>query len=174
MYEASVPRKDPEQRKAYQRAYIKRTAERHRENSRKAMRRWRVKHPDIRLARDRSYRSRNPDKKKAWDARYRDKHPEIYLAISRRRRGRELGAIGSFTAAEWQVLVVRSLGRCAYCGVRAKLQADHRIPLCRGGTNNIMNITPACGPCNRRKHGRTEQEFRARIAPEKKGEPPYN
>ena len=174
VYQASMPLKDPNARRAYQRDYIRRTAEKHRENSREAMRRWRANHPDVRLARDRSYRARNPEKKKVWDARYRAAHPDIYLAISRRRRGRAAGAAGSFTAAEWKALVVRSGGRCGYCGITAKLEADHRVPLCRGGANGISNIIPACGPCNRRKHDRTDAEFRALLAAEKKSRPLYN
>jgi len=46
---------------------------------------------------------------------------------------------------------------------------DHRIPLSRGGRHEIENITPACKPCNSRKHTRTEEEFRAFLRREREG-----
>jgi len=46
---------------------------------------------------------------------------------------------------------------------------DHRIPLSRGGRHEIENITPACKPCNSRKHTRTEEEFRALLRREREG-----
>ncbi|MEK6226560.1 MAG: HNH endonuclease signature motif containing protein [Chloroflexota bacterium] len=69
--------------------------------------------------------------------------------------------------AEWRALVELCDGCCAYCGERAPLEIDHRVPLARGGTDSIDNILPACGPCNRRKHAMSEEEFRARLAAEK-------
>jgi 5-methylcytosine-specific restriction endonuclease McrA len=31
------------------------------------------------------------------------------------------------------------------------LEADHVVPLTRGGTDDIGNIQPLCGSCNRKK-----------------------
>jgi hypothetical protein len=59
-------------------------------------------------------------------------------------------------------------GRCAYCGSNDRIEADHRTPLCRGGLNEISNILPACRHCNRRKHRRTEEEFRALLQSERR------
>ncbi|MFI7281708.1 HNH endonuclease [Micromonospora chersina] len=36
---------------------------------------------------------------------------------------------------------------CALCR-RAATTADHVVPLSRGGTNDLSNLRPACGPCN--------------------------
>ena len=55
---------------------------------------------------------------------------------------------------------------CAYDSAPGPLHADHRLPLARGGTNEISNILPACARCNLRKHLMTEAEFRARLAAE--------
>lgn len=41
-----------------------------------------------------------------------------------------------------------------------------RGPLCRGGTNYIDNIRPACPPCDLHKHKLTEEEYRGRRAEE--------
>jgi len=58
-------------------------------------------------------------------------------------------------------------GHCANCGSSERIEADHRIPLYRGGSNEISNILPACRPCNRRKHRKTEEEFRALLQAER-------
>ena len=162
-----MPYTDPEKRRAYQRDYIKRTWLQHLEDSKEAMRRWRANNPEVRLARDRAYKERHKDQVNAGYKRYRQKHPDIRLAISRRRRAREMGAAGDFTGSEWLELVQRHQGCCAYCGIEAPLQADHRVPLSRGGTHDIWNILPACGPCNRRKAATSEVEFRERLANER-------
>ena len=158
-----MPRKDPEERRHYQREYIKRTAERHREQSKEAMRRWRANNPEARLARDRAYRELHKDQVNAGYKRYRARHPEARRAISQRRRARELGATGNYTVVEWIALVHTYRQRCAYCGAQGPLQADHRVPLARGGTHDISNILPACGSCNVRKSAMSEEAFRARM-----------
>jgi 5-methylcytosine-specific restriction endonuclease McrA len=127
------------------------------------MARWRLNRPDARLIRDRAYRLRHPDQQNAYQRRWIRDHPEVRRAKNQLRRAREVGAGGRFTAAEWQSLVARSESQCAYCGAVAPLEADHRIPLSRGGSNSIDNILPACGPCNRKKRNLTEAEFRRLI-----------
>jgi 5-methylcytosine-specific restriction endonuclease McrA len=101
----------------------------------------------------REWRRRNPDKARA------------YLRASFHKRRASVGS-DSFTAAEWLALKRRYEGCCAYCGLRALLTVDHRIPLSRGGKNLISNILPACRTCNSRKHNRTEDEYRALLRAE--------
>ena len=60
------------------------------------------------------------------------------------------------------MLLERYGHKCAYCGATGNLEADHRIPICRGGSNCIENILPACRRCNRTKFVMTEREFRER------------
>ena len=158
-----MPRKDPEERRAYQREYIKRTAERHRQQSREAMRRWRAKNPAARLARDRAYKLRHLAQVRAGQRRHAEKYPEQRRAISLRRRAREMRATGNFTLGEWLQLLTDYGHRCAYCGSTGPLHADHRVPLCRGGSHYITNILPACRSCNLRKGAMSESEFRQRL-----------
>jgi len=55
--------------------------------------------------------------------------------------------------------------RCYYCGAKGlKLQIEHRVPLARGGANDLDNIIPACAPCNLRKGTLTDEEFFTLIA----------
>jgi 5-methylcytosine-specific restriction endonuclease McrA len=162
-----MPYKDPERQRAYAREWIKRNAQKARE----AMRRWRIAHPDEHNAKNRLYYARNRDTRLAHTTAYHREHPEVGRAKSQNYRARKLAALGSFTAAEWLALVEQYGGRCAYCGEHGPLQADHRIPLSRGGSNTIDNILPACRVCNTRKHKLTEAEFRARLESERGHDP---
>src|SRR5687767_3459002 len=80
---------------------------------------------------------------------------------------RAAGTGSHFTFAEWGTLLAAHEGHCAYCGSTERIEADHRIPLDRGGSNEIGNILPACRHCNRRKHRRTEEEFRSLLQAER-------
>lgn len=71
-------------------------------------------------------------------------------AMRVRRRGREHGAMGTYTWTE-VVKVYLRLGRCcAYCEqpIDGQPDPDHVVPLSRGGSNSITNILPSCRPCN--------------------------
>lgn len=133
------------------------------EKTREAMRLWRKAHPAEHSAESRKFYARHKERIDARTLAYRRAHPDVKRAAEHRRRARELGAGGSFTAAEWRDLVRRWGGRCAYCGAPGASEADHRIPLARGGSNSIDNILPACRRCNARKHTMTENEFLIRI-----------
>lgn len=64
---------------------------------------------------------------------------------------------------DWQRMVNRYGGRCAYCGFRPRwtpLHMDHVIPLKRGGRHSIGNVLPACGSCNVRKNARLLADWR--------------
>jgi len=138
------------------------------EKAREAMRRWRLRHPELNRERNREYHralyARDPEAQKGRIAAYYAEHPEALRAKHHRHRSRQRGADGHFTAREWLDLVQRYGGVCGYCGGPGPLQADHRVPLTRGGTNFIENIIPACAKCNQRKHAETEAEFRERLA----------
>lgn len=44
--------------------------------------------------------------------------------------------------------------RCTYCGVPgtdAELETDHIIPVSKGGSHHISNLTTACRACNQKK-----------------------
>ena len=134
------------------------------ERAREAMRRWRQRHPSKHAAEVRLFYSRHRDALRMAFAAYRKANPDVYRAALHRRRARLAGAAGSYAVAEWLALVAAFEGRCAYCGRSMPLTVDHRVPIARGGTNDIGNILPACGPCNLRKHTLTEAEFRVRLA----------
>lgn len=51
---------------------------------------------------------------------------------------------------------------CQYCGVHGvKLECDHVIPVCKGGSSFAENLATACYACNRSKGGKTVEEWRS-------------
>lgn len=94
------------------------------------------------------YRKRNRD--------YRKSNSEKFVQYERNRRALQSGAEGSFTAKEFSNLCYMFNNECLCCGEHSKsLTADHVIPLTKGGTNDISNIQPLCGPCNSSKRTKT-------------------
>ena len=73
------------------------------------------------------------------------------------RRGQRSGIV---FGAEWQRLVNRYSGMCAYCHTARATQQDHVIPLARGGRHTIGNVLPACGTCNASKKAALLVEWR--------------
>ncbi len=51
--------------------------------------------------------------------------------------------------------------KCDYCGKECgdRYQFDHRVPVCRGGSNDMDNLALSCPPCNSRKGALTDEEF---------------
>lgn len=109
-------------------------------------------------------RPRALETSRQWSRRNRDRknHHE------RARRGLIKGGAGTWSLSEWRSLLDRYGLACAYCARPGPLTADHRVPLSRGGSNEIANLLPACKSCNSRKGTRTEAEFRSILDAERK------
>lgn len=56
-------------------------------------------------------------------------------------------------------------GCCYYCNKKVpsvdsrSWTIEHKLPVCRGGTNQISNLAGACNDCNHKKGPLTEHEF---------------
>lgn len=81
-----------------------------------------------------------------------------------KRRGRESSGGGCYTwaevAAKW--LLIGKV--CAYCQLPKSLdmiEPDHVTAISRGGSNSIVNVVPACKPCNGHKRDLTLTEWSA-------------
>jgi hypothetical protein len=49
---------------------------------------------------------------------------------------------------------------CSYCGKRGTyLECDHIVPVSRGGSSEVKNLTTACKPCNRAKRDKLLSEW---------------
>ncbi len=85
-------------------------------------------------------------------------NPQKKAVQSARRRARKMAALGAFTAAEWAERLRLFGGFCAYCDQPAE-SIDHVIPLVEGGSNDILNLVPACRSCNSSKGDRMPLEW---------------
>ena len=79
-------------------------------------------------------------------------------------------------------------GRCWYCGqhlVNAKhdkgrisqyrwFAVDHIVPQCRGGSDDLTNLVPACFMCNGSKRIKSLEEYRIHVGRIKAGVPKFN
>lgn len=63
-------------------------------------------------------------------------------------------------AAVWRM----TSGTCWYCGGQVNpfesFVVEHVVPLCRGGSDSIENLVPACTWCNQLKGTKTLEEWR--------------
>lgn len=121
---------------------------------------------EVRRERGRAYYDKHVEKRRAY-ARvhmrdYYARNPEKRLASTARRQER-IDANGRFVVTERDIrrLWVRFDGRCAYCGAKAR-EADHVVPVSRGGRHSIGNLVPACRSCNSSKQRRLIVEWRKR------------
>jgi 5-methylcytosine-specific restriction endonuclease McrA len=94
---------------------------------------------------------------KSWKQRNPETWREISRAAKSRRRARLKDCLGSHTGAEWATIVAKQRGRCARCGVKARLEKDHIIPLSRGGSDYAFNLQGLCKPCNGSKQASIEE-----------------
>lgn len=111
--------------------------------------------------------AKDPKTHNEYMKKWRAANPERARAYVRLAGHRRRAAAGGqrIRVEDWLRLLAEFEGRCAYCGVQGEaIEADHRTPLSRGGKNTIANIVPACRHCNRRKHDKTEDEFRRLLA----------
>jgi 5-methylcytosine-specific restriction endonuclease McrA len=102
------------------------------------------------------------EKQREQCRKYKQSHRQYFIEYFRKhgqayyenRRARKRQADGSFTPQEWEVLKANYGYTCLRCGRREpeiKLEADHVVPLAKGGSNSIENIQPLCISCNRSK-----------------------
>lgn len=97
---------------------------------------------------------------------YLRERPHLQAEYKHRRRARFNAAnIPGVSAADWQKLVARYGGRCAYCRSDGPISVDHIIPLVRGGRHSIGNVLPACMSCNSSKKDLLLADWRHRILP---------
>jgi 5-methylcytosine-specific restriction endonuclease McrA len=73
------------------------------------------------------------------------------IQIARRR------AAGKLKPSEWEAIVKKYQGKCAYCGMEKKLTIDHVIPVAKGGKTIKENVVPACLSCNSKKRDKLIQ-----------------
>lgn len=104
----------------------------------------------------RGYYERNREKVISRSKKWAEDHAENVKAAKannrRKRRAAKNAGKGHFTVEEFDALCSAYGYACLCCGVTDRiLEADHVVPLTKGGSDDISNIQPLCGECNRRK-----------------------
>ena len=112
------------------------------------------------LKRNKKYHESIADKRKVylreWRRNNKDKMAEYY----HRRRSLAIKN-GNNTLTSKQIKeLMNNHPYCEYCGVKENLAVEHTIPLSRGGTNSIDNVTVACKSCNSSKSTKLLNEWR--------------
>jgi 5-methylcytosine-specific restriction endonuclease McrA len=107
-----------------------------------------------RLNRDYYERNRQEviSRSKKWAEENADKVRVAKANNRRRRRAAKNASKGHFTVEEFDALCPTYGYACLSCSATDRvLEADHVVPLTKGGPDEISNIQPLCGECNRRK-----------------------
>lgn len=68
---------------------------------------------------------------------------------------------GTLYQYEIREYVLEKWGRkCAYCGVEnVPLELEHIVPVSKGGSNRVSNLTLSCRPCNQSKGSKDIRDF---------------
>lgn len=163
-----------EGRRVSQRKWREAHPEQHRESNRLSDHRCRAR----KSAYGREYKRRNRHKASVEFRRYYAQHKDRLNARRRewsranpgksaeyhhRRRARQHGTAGDgLSQVQWARLREEYGGRCAYCGVIAKVARDHIEPVSRGGSSLPDNYAPSCVQCNVSKRNHTLAVWLAR------------
>lgn len=137
------------------------------EDGREYQREYRQDNIESRRRWNREGRERFPDRYRGYWKKWAQANPEVTKQLSHLRRARLLNNPGSvgISPRDWQRLVYRYQGRCAYCTRLADpVHMDHVLPLARGGRHAIGNVLPVCGRCNLTKHAMLLSVWRYRRA----------
>jgi 5-methylcytosine-specific restriction endonuclease McrA len=127
----------------------------HREEAIEKSRKWRSSNLEKAREKSRNWQKNNPERSRENSRTWLRVNPDKKAEYNHRRRDREIGNGGRFTAVEWNELKEKYGNKCLCCGEAAKLTADHVVPVINGGTNNIDNIQPLCLVCNSKKGTKT-------------------
>jgi len=104
------------------------------------------------------FRSTNGEQIAAKNREYKQANPEKVRVNSQLRRARTSNSgVFKVTAKEIAKLYASP---CAYCGAPSK-HLDHIIPISRGGTHGIGNLTGACAKCNQSKSDKFITEWKS-------------
>jgi 5-methylcytosine-specific restriction protein A len=78
--------------------------------------------------------------------------PRLAVAPTQRIRSHQVERMSSRPWSRLRAHVLSSHPLCAHCRregrVSAATDVDHIVPLWRGGSNDLANLQPLCGPCH--------------------------
>lgn len=91
-------------------------------------------------------------------------HEVLHTSIVRAYRPRRSHSLPS---GRRSAVLAKTSSRCVYCAVLLTtapdhpntFQADHVLPVVRGGSDDIANLVPSCADCNAKKSAKTALRF---------------
>lgn len=128
------------------------------EKANKASREWQEANKKRASDNARNWREANLEKAKASQRNWEQENPDkVTLKRSIRRLRQFNNGIYEIRPKFIQKLYASP---CAVCGGLEDIQADHVVPLARGGTHSEGNLQPLCRRCNSSKGAKFMVEFR--------------
>lgn len=110
----------------------------------------------------------DPERWKQKNAVYIEENREVVYEIKHRRRARKQKA-GVYLVLERELKRLYA-SPCAYCGTRENIEADHIIPIARGGRHSIGNLQPLCRLHNQSKKDKLMVEWLRDLAMREAGD----
>lgn len=151
-----------ESKKAKRREYNKRYRETNRDSIRAYKKKWKKANRDLVAAQKERYLATDSGRAKQYATmtRWRSRNPDAVAKYTHKRKATK----ASVPSDDWTRSEVYKAagGRCHYCKADisiAQMDADHYIPLAKGGTNLRENIVCSCKSCNRSKRDKLPSEW---------------
>ena len=141
--------KNKEDKKAYSKKYYAENKEK--ENTR--VKAWAKENTDY----YQDYRNKNKERKAELDKLYRAANPEKEKEKHLRRMTKKKGN-GVFIVSKRFIKNLYN-SPCRFCGGSDKIEADHILPISRGGRHSEGNLQPLCKSCNNEKRAKLWIEF---------------
>lgn len=132
-----------------------------------------AKHRDRRIANSKRWADANEIRRKQIEYKYRTKNKDAVNERIEKWRMSNLELHRGYRLKRRELLLVNGIyevinkdiirlynSPCYYCGSTEQIQADHVIPVKRGGRHSIGNLVPACKFCNVSKGSKLVSEWK--------------
>lgn len=122
---------------------------------------WQKDNPEKKRANSRNWVANNKDAHRKNNKQWAINNPDYNKTYKLKRRASEKSN-GVYFISDKEYKRIYS-SSCFYCGSTQRIEADHIIPVSRGGNTSIGNLVPACRSCNAKKSNRFIMEWRIRL-----------
>ena len=155
-----MPHKDPEKRRAWQRAWRKKQQANPEWRADRAEQRKKQRGTPECRAKRAAYQKRwyysNLELARSHSNTWKKNRPDAARNLKRKNSAVRRGAPGpGVSEGDWLRVLDLHNHRCRYCGSPGPLEMDHIIPVSKGGRHDPENVQPLCKSCNCRKGNRT-------------------